>query len=269
MNDNGTYSPLEHSIPGFGSGTVDLTDIDNDGDLDLFLVGYDNSSSGDVGIFINDANSNTYSPNEAPSTPSNLFALVEDDAVHLTWDMATDDHTPQASLQYNIYIGTVSGTGDVVCAQSITDPLSANYGFHFIPKQGNCEMQLQYDMTGLADGVYFWSVQAIDQSGAASAFAAEQYIDIGNVTQIDESDMSLLIYPNPVCDVLKISGIEGEFMNLEILTVAGKRVMQKQIAGNSCQIDISSLEQGSYFVRIISSENKIVKKIQVETALIS
>jgi phospholipid/cholesterol/gamma-HCH transport system permease protein len=50
----------------------------------------------------------------------------------------------------------------------------------------------------------------------ASAFAAEQYIDIGNVTQIDESDMSLLIYPNPVCDVLKISGIEGEFMNLEI-----------------------------------------------------
>lgn len=263
LNDNGTYSALTHNIPGFGSGTVDLTDIDNDGDLDIFLVGYDNNSSGDVGIFINDANSNTYAANEAPSAPSNLFTLVEDDTVLLTWDMATDDHTPQASLQYNIYIGSVSGLGDIVCAQSITDPLSANFGFHFLPKQGNCEMHLQYDMAGLADGIYFWSVQAIDQSGAASAFAAEQYIDIGNVTQINEAETNVQIFPNPVTNRLNITATNGETMNVEILDMNGKTVMIRQKLDARALLNVEGLNPGNYIIRIITKDYTSIKKIQI------
>jgi len=263
LNNNGTYSALEHNIPGFGSGTVDLTDIDNDGDLDLFLVGYDNNSHGDVGIFINDANSNTYTTNEAPSAPSNRISLVSDDAVELTWDIATDEHTPQASLQYNLYIGTASGLGDVVCAQSITDPMSENYGFHFIPKQGNCEMQLQYAMAGLADGLYYWSVQAIDQSGAASVFSAEQFFDIGNVTHINDVDMKVQIFPNPASNQLNITVANETTMNVEMFDMTGKTVLQRQNMDSRAVINVAGLMQGYYTIRIITNDNTIIKKIQI------
>ncbi|MCF8365374.1 MAG: T9SS type A sorting domain-containing protein [Bacteroidales bacterium] len=263
INDNGTYSALAHNIPGFGSGTLDLTDIDNDGDLDLFLVGYDSNSTGDVGIFINDANSNTYSANQAPDAPANLFALVDGNNVQLTWDMATDDHTPQASLQYNVYVGTASGTGDIVCAQSIIDPMSSNFGFHFIPKPGNCQMQLQMDLTGLENGVYFWSVQAIDQSGAASSFAAEQYIDIGNVTQIGMFNANIGVYPNPAFDWLNIDSGSDLPMSAEFVDMTGKTILTLENVNNHSALDVSSLGNGQYLLRVSTAESTSIIKVQI------
>lgn len=262
LNDNATYTALEHSIPGFGSGTVDMTDIDNDGDLDLFFIGYDNSSSGDVGIFINDANSNTYSMNEAPSVPTNLYTQVSEDVVQITWDMAVDDHTPQLSLQYNIYIGSLSGTGDVVCAQSIIDPMATDYGFHFMPKPGNCGMQLQFEMGDLTDGLYYWSVQAIDQSGAASEFADEQYFDIGNVTSVTQTDVNILIWPNPATDRISLINIADTQAWVECIDMNGKVLIHKQINPNNSTLDVSGLEPGQYVLRIKTSSRTYVRKFQ-------
>lgn len=262
LNDNATYTVLEHSIPGFGSGTVDMTDIDNDGDLDLFFIGYDNSSSGDVGIFINDANSNTYSMNEAPSAPTNLYTQVSEDVVQITWDMAVDDHTPQLSLQYNIYIGSLSGTGDVVCAQSIIDPMATDYGFHFMPKPGNCGMQLQFEMGDLTDGLYYWSVQSIDQSGAASEFADEQYFDIGNVTSVTQTDVNILIWPNPATDRISLINIADTQAWVECIDMNGKVLIHKQINPNNTTLDVSGLEPGQYVLRIKTSSRTYVRKFQ-------
>lgn len=262
LNDNATYTALEHNIPGYGSGTVDMTDIDNDGDLDLFFIGYDNSSSGDVGIFINDANSNTYSMNEAPSAPTNLYTQVSEDVVQITWDMAVDDHTPQLSLQYNIYIGSLSGTGDVVCAQSIIDPMATDYGFHFMPKPGNCGMQLQFEMGDLTDGLYYWSVQSIDQSGAASEFADEQYFDIGNVTSVTQTDVNILIWPNPATDRISLINIADTQAWVECIDMNGKVLIHKQINPNNTTLDVSGLEPGQYVLRIKTSSRTYVRKFQ-------
>jgi hypothetical protein len=238
-----------------------MTDVDNDGDLDLFFVGYDNSSNADVAIFINNANSNTYSANVAPGSPANLASMVDGNSVQLSWEAATDDHTPQVSLQYNIYIGTESGLGNVLCAQSITDPLAANFGFHMMPKQGNCQTQMNFAMNGLADGVYFWSVQAIDQSGAASVFADEQYFDVGNMTTVHETNSSFAIYPNPASDVLHISNSTGKVIDFTIFSSTG----QLLISGNSQEnIDVSALKSGLYLIEIKTDESTCVEKLQIK-----
>lgn len=266
LNNNGTFSELSHDIPGFGSGTLDLTDIDNDGDLDLFFVGYDNSSSADVAIFINDANSNTYSVNGAPDAPANLNSIVDGSSVQLSWDAATDDHTPQVSLQYNIYIGTESGLGDVVCAQSITDPLAANFGFHMVPKHGNCQMGMNFEMSNLDDGVYYWSVQAMDQSGMASAFAAEQYFDIGNVTgtgpAMNATETSL--FPNPAKNRVLIDCASGLPAEVRILNTNGQLLKTETTNGEMLDLDVSGLAPGLYIVQLISDEARVVKKLTIE-----
>ncbi len=249
LNDGGSYSELEHDIPGFGSGTIDISDVDNDGDLDLLMMGYDNSFNADIGLFLNDANTNSYAVNEAPAAPSGLSAEVNGNAVTLTWEAATDDHTPQASLQYNLYIGTQPGLGDVVCAQSYMDPVSPMFGFHQLPKNGNCQYMLGFEMQELPDSNYYWSVQTIDQSGAASAFSEEMSFSIGNVTRITEIAPAVQLYPNPASEILYFSNQDGDAATSAIYDIFGRQVLQIDTNGREGVVDVSTLEPGIYFLK--------------------
>ncbi len=266
INNNGTFTELAHTIPGFGSGTLDLTDIDNDGDLDLFFAGYDSNSDADVALFINDANSNTYSTNLAPDAPANLTSVVGENSVELSWDAAMDDHTPELSLQYNIYIGTASAQGNVVCAQSVVDPQASNNGFHFVPKNGNCQNMLTFHMDNLPDGLYYWSVQAIDQSGSASAFAAEQFFDIGNVTGTQAmSDVSgINLYPNPTNHTVHVSCKNGLAREVNIFSLTGQLMKTLQATSADFDLDVNDLSSGMYVIELITNDTKAVKKLRIE-----
>ncbi|NPD84348.1 hypothetical protein HNS38_06245 [Lentimicrobium sp. L6] len=92
-------------------------------------------------------------------------------------------------MQYNIYVGSAPGMGDVFCSQSIIDPKSENSGFHYMPKQGNIGMSLQYTISELADGIYHCSVQVMDQSGISSVFAEEEIFEVGCFTGIEKVDL--------------------------------------------------------------------------------
>lgn len=261
LNNAGTYEALTHSIPGFGSGTIELGDIDNDGDLDLLFAGYNSATNPDFGIFINEANTNTYTANEPPAAPEGLSAVVDGNSVSLSWDMATDDHTPNVSLQYNIYIGTSPGTEDIVCSQSITDPLSPHFGFHKIPKHGNCMTNLQFEMGNFPDDIYYWSVQAIDQSGQASVFAPELSFNIGNVIGIEEVKHAITFAPNPADDIIQVNGPFSSALDVIILDIMGRKVFFETGLATGSTIDVSAIPKGQYVVRAISADYVITETI--------
>ena len=250
INNNGVFSNLEHNLPGFGSGTLDLTDIDNDGDLDIFMIGYDQNNDADVGLFMNDANSNAYSINNAPDAPNGLTSVVDGNTVSLSWEVATDDHTPSQSIQYNICVGTAPGSADILCAQSVTDANSDHFGFHFVPKQGNCEMNLQHVIPFIPDGIYFWSVQAIDQSGMASVFADEQSFQLGDATHLTDLGSRVNIYPNPASEFITLN-YQGA-LRLFVYNLNGQQVISQELHENISQINVGELSSGHYIVKLIS-----------------
>jgi len=262
LNEDGVFSELIHSIPGFGSGTVDITDLDNDGDLDLFMTGYDQASNTVVGLFINDNNSNTYSANEAPDTPAELTSVVDVNNVLLTWLPASDDHTPQESLNYNLYVGSSPGNYDIVSAQSIIDESSEDFGFHFVPKPGNCQMSLQHMLFDLPDGIYYWSVQAIDQSGVASVFAEEQSFQIGDVTNTNAVEKSIHIYPNPANDYVWID-LSDDLVSVEIYNINGQLVYNNDVLQKNSRLDISKLSGGTYLLKLITKHQMLVKELNI------
>lgn len=72
----------------------------------------------------------------------------------------------------------------------------------------------------------------------------------------------LKIYPNPAKDVVNIVYNGNEALNLEVTDITGKRVMSQTLKTKT--IDVSTLNQGLYFVHLYNQQNDFVQKLVVE-----
>ena len=168
-NGDGTFTEISTDITGVRYGCLAWGDCDNDGDLDLAIIGDSNptSSTPVTKIYRN----NCAIPNNAPQPPVELSSSVTGKNTVLQWNGATDDHTKLSGLAYNLRIGTEPGKGNIF--SSMTDLSS---GRRYIAQPGpiaGTSWTLQ-----LPAGTYYWSVQSVDSSFAGSAWSSEQQLII-------------------------------------------------------------------------------------------
>jgi hypothetical protein len=83
-------------------------------------------------------------------------------------------------------------------------------------------------------------------------------------TSIDESQYSVLpiIYPNPFYDILSIENISDEFKEVIITDLSGKVILYTEITSHAIKIKMpENSASGMYFIKFISNNNSITKKI--------
>jgi hypothetical protein len=154
-------------IPGTNDALLCVGDYDNDGDMDLIISHQHwNIPESYIKIFKNQFVEETGRQNQAPTVPTNLNSLVDFNNVTLTWDKSIDKETPQDGLTYNVLIKHIDSEKFVV--SPLSDLMD---GYRKINRPGNAFGDM-YVISCLADGDYIWSVQAIDNSNRASAFAS-------------------------------------------------------------------------------------------------
>ena len=78
----------------------------------------------------------------------------------------------------------------------------------------------------------------------------------GNV-EIAENDF--VIYPNPVNDKLYIE-TETEVKEVVVYDIFGRRQELSAVSHQLSAIDVSNLNSGIYFVKVVTSEGEIVKR---------
>jgi hypothetical protein len=212
---NDTFTDINATLDPAGEGaSMSPGDCDNDGDLDVVMVGvfdgppdvyryegdsvfvpinagidaccgtttwgdYDNDGDLDLVtvVFFSDhvLYRNDLTPaNTPPLPPMGLAATVHDDSVTLSWHPGSDNETAAAGLTYNIRVGTTSGGSEIVAGMA--DPAT---GYRKIVDFGNVFQNTSWTIAGLPEKTYFWSVQSIDNNFAGSAPAAEQTFTIG------------------------------------------------------------------------------------------
>jgi hypothetical protein len=77
--------------------------------------------------------------------------------------------------------------------------------------------------------------------------------DIATLTVIDDAGITnqiltdIIVYPNPVNDMIFINNVSGESLTFEIYSVEGKKVLEGKTSNN---IDVSKLSKGTYHLRI-------------------
>ena len=77
--------------------------------------------------------------------------------------------------------------------------------------------------------------------------------DITSIEGIGE--VSVYVYPNPVSSTLNIQGVD-DTASLSVYSLSGKCVLQE----TGTEIDVTSLHQGTYILRINNNYVKFIKK---------
>jgi uncharacterized membrane protein YeaQ/YmgE (transglycosylase-associated protein family) len=253
-NDGNTiFTDINAPLEGAERGSAAWGDFDNDGDLDLLISGITGAGSPATRLYSNTNGSNVFSANQPPLAPDGLSMYIDSHTVTLGWNPSSDDHTPTNGLTYNLRIGTSSGAQDILTAMS--NPLN---GKLLLPKPGNTGNNSDWTIN-LPDGTYFWSVQAIDHSFAASEFSEEQTFTILNVGKQENEYLDINIFPNPVSDILKITASE-EFDG-EIIGLDGKVLKTESSEKNTIAFDLSDCIPGIYILKMNYHPQIVFRKI--------
>ncbi|MFC1483702.1 fibronectin type III domain-containing protein [Candidatus Neomarinimicrobiota bacterium] len=170
-NDAGIFSAIDAGLVDVYNATSVWGDYDNDGDLDLLLAGV--YQSGPTAYYTKLYRNETvpgssFAANTAPSAPTGLSVVTNQDSVKLSWLPATDSETPSQTLTYNIRVGTTPGGSDIVAPNA-----DASTGYRRLVERGNAELNTSWWLD-LPDGDFYWSVQAVDQAFEGSPFATEE-----------------------------------------------------------------------------------------------
>lgn len=70
---------------------------------------------------------------------------------------------------------------------------------------------------------------------------------------------SFQVYPNPTCDMLHLQGLDNATI-VRLYDLQGRCLIQQQVSGDNLTLNISYLQQGSYFINAGDSTVKLIKK---------
>lgn len=154
---------------------------------------------------------------------------------------------------YSLKVNSAHGT-------ILIDPVKTNYSY------GD-----SVTITVMPDATYIFKNWSGDASGSTSTIkigmysnqniSAEFNFPVG-IKQREESTIG--IFPNPASNFFNVThtGDAGE-ANLMLSDMNGKLVLQKTISSTQSQINISGIQPGIYYVRIVSQNKNVVSKLVV------
>lgn len=146
---------------------INAEDLDNDGKMEIWVSGLNNSVADQFIIHKPDAAANT-----APTPPAKPELSYSDGILTVNWGNGTDSRTATADLTYALRIGTASGKQDILHAHANADGTRRNY------LDGNMGRYHTYtiDLTSyIADNIYV-AVQAIDAQHLGSVWSGEAVV---------------------------------------------------------------------------------------------
>lgn len=252
FTNSGTELPAPRASGDLG-GTFSWLDMDGDGDLDYYIAGQYFVPAGNglvesqMHLYRNDAQV----INQPPATPAGLLSEVsEDRTVRLSWEPVIDDHTPAASLTYDLEL----------FKDNIPFVLPER-----IPQPGTLSSVNEWIVQGLSDGNYQWFVRAVDAAFSGSETVMGTF-SIGVTTDIKEVSATRISLgqnvPNPASNLTKIPITlkVPDYITLQVYGAQGQLVAiplnHTLMQPGSYEISLytGNWSDGIYYYRIVGSD---------------
>jgi hypothetical protein len=249
-------------LPGYKLGEVAWADYNNDGLTDLLFTGLDAYDAPKTQLYLNNlGNPTTFNINTPPSPPQGVSVSTEPGITKLQWNSSTDTQTPKEALTYNIRIGTLPDSYEILA------PLAVLYnGARTITAPGNASADTNWKISGLPGGTYFFSVQAIDNGFMPGAFSSAVMFTSQTVGMVDQADQCN-IGPNPFTDKLyiRVAGNpaktgEAEKNNVSVLIMNSTGQIQYR-GEHTNELNVSSWPSGVYLLQARKGDAVFTRKL--------
>lgn len=173
------FEIIQEKIPVLWMGKAEWGDADDDGDLDLAFIGFNNTEQTKLWLNL------TNTKNKPPSEPKKLTAKISEDSTEVTfkWHTSKDKQTDKDAITYNLHFASTPNNFNKITAKVLKSQ---------IPKTGNVGTNTEWTIKNLQLGVpYHWSVQAVDGAYAGSPFAIGESFIFGFDVDFDNSPVSI------------------------------------------------------------------------------
>lgn len=97
-----------------------------------------------------------------------------------------------------------------------------------------------------------YSVKVIENG--CSVFSDKQLIAITSTEQL----LAAVVYPNPVSSKLMIRNTDNRPVQLKLIDISGKVILQQRLSESACEIDISGFSRGVYILQLNQQSKKII-----------
>ncbi|WP_462280173.1 MBG domain-containing protein [Salinivirga cyanobacteriivorans] len=165
---NGFYRK-NMGIVDVGNGDARWGDFDNDGDLDIAIVGNMEEYKDSLYIYRNDIQD----LNSISSKPSNLSASFHGDSLLIQWESALDESTPANALTYNLSIYKAGDTLFSISPNTLSDSLNPKHK-RLIVESGRNGLENQIVLNDFdPQEEYKIRLQAIDAAKSGGYFSDE------------------------------------------------------------------------------------------------
>ena len=117
----------------------------------------------------------------------------------------------------------------------------------------------------VAIGTYTYQVTAVtgdcESDFAMTPDMSQNYVSV-NVTDVNDYDASVNVYPNPTKGNVKIE-TSSEMNHITVVTALGQTVYDADINGTSMNLNMAQYKVGVYMVRIYTEDGVSVKRVTV------
>ncbi len=146
------------------------------------------------------------------------------------------------------------------CTPDMCLPTGDSLGFYYLMPSDTGEVSFRFyigNMPGSAE----MNIRFADRDNL-SDYQDVQFTVWAGVSDLQEPNWKLIIYPNPVNDVIYIDGdVSG--LTYELLDLRGKHLLSSSMVEEG-RINIAQIQSGVYFIVLQKSGGRLVKRIIIQ-----
>jgi len=185
-------------------------------------------------------------------------------------DFGTTDTTPSSDFDLTAPSNNSNfSIGNIVFSWQASTDAESNIKYYelYIDNIKKVEVNgTTYTYPLFDSGAHTWSVKAVNGAGVVKASTSTFSFNATSTTGlasslIDESN-DIQVYPNPFNDKIKISIKENKGLNqFRIIDMTGRTILNKNLVGQSVEIDLSAYSSGLYYLLVDGSNGHKISKL--------